>query len=538
MRRSIEVSHLSFILGLAVFFVLGQNIAFWQQTLAAIQVTGIKQYLLLASVAIFLFCFVSLCFLVLLWQPFSKALAAIFIVFSSLANYYFLQYNIYFDSVMLSNIIETNPSEAGSLITSKLLIWLFFTALIPCALLFFIKIKAQPRKLKFLFYRLAILALLFPLCAAVVYPFYAEYASIGRNHHSLVKLIMPSNLLNSGYAYGKENFSQPQPFQTLGEDATLVANDKKQLFILVLGETSRAQNFQLNGYPQATNPKLSQVTDLINFPEVSSCGTATAVSVPCMFSNLTRAQYSAAQAKNQENILDIIQRAGYRVLWRENDGGCKGVCARVPSQKVKEYANEAPPAAELYYDQLLLQDLDSYIAQQTTNTFIVLHTNGSHGPEYYKRYQPSMAGKFSPECLTNAIETCSSEELINTYDNTILNVDDVLNSSIELLKKYQDQYQVSLLYVSDHGESLGEKGLYLHSAPYALSREQTHIPMLFWADASFYQNHQLDTACLKQAAQQQAYSHDNLFHSLLGGLNIQSHVYDASLDLFSSCKKP
>ncbi|MGL4674756.1 MAG: sulfatase-like hydrolase/transferase, partial [Wohlfahrtiimonas sp.] len=144
---------------------------------------------------------------------------------------------------------------------------------------------------------------------------------------------------------------------------------------------------------------------------------------------------------------------------------------------------------------------------------------------------------FQPSCDTSKIETCSSETLTNTYDNTIRYTDYVLNQTVELLKQYNDDYEVAMMYVSDHGESLGESSFYLHGTPYAIApKEQTEIPLIFWSSKDFASNHKLNLSCLQNKAQASEYSHDNIFHSLLGLLQVKTAAYDDRLNIFTECQ--
>lgn len=537
--RRITLTPLTFALYLTLYFVLVLNLPFWISTWQAIQSPAFSKGLLLGSVFVFLSCFVGFCFCLLIWRPWAKPLAILFILLGSLSQYFFWAYRIYIDDVMLANLVETHSSEVTSMITVPLVVWLLLSVAVPAYLIHCVQWRKDERLHWALLKRAGAIAALFLACGAAVFPFYKDYAAIGRNNRMLVKLIAPVNVINASYGYAKDHLVPQPTFQLIGEDAVTQPSSQPRLLVLVLGETTRAQNLSLNGYPRQTMPHLSKRSGIINFEQVSSCGTATATSVPCMFSNMPRKQYDASKAKYQDNLLDIAQRAGYRVLWRENDGGCKGVCDRVPNEKAEVFAEETPAAQELYYDDILLNGLDHYLGPTPQNTLIVLHTNGSHGPEYYKRYRPDLPNKFTPECLTNAIETCDQQALVNTYDNTVLNVDLLLDNTLNWLQQQQPNYQVSLLYVSDHGESLGEKGMYLHSAPYAIApQEQTHIPLIFWADAASYADNYVDARCLAQQARAQDFSHDNLFHSILSWLRIKTDVYDPELDWFNPCRPP
>ncbi|XBS68556.1 sulfatase-like hydrolase/transferase [Acerihabitans sp. KWT182] len=311
---------------------------------------------------------------------------------------------------------------------------------------------------------------------------------------------------------------------------------RKNLLIVVVGETSRGQDFSLGGYGKLTNPLLAR-DNVVYFPKTTSCGTATAVSVPCMFSNMTRAHFDGDTAAHQDNVLDILQRAHVNVLWRENDGGCKYVCNRVATDDLSTWKNLPRFCSDgVCLDEALLNHLDDYINGQHDDTIIVLHTIGSHGPTYYQRYQAAQQ-TFTPTCDTNEIQKCSNSSLVNTYDNTIVYIDYLLDKSIKLLQSHQDKFNTALVYLSDHGESLGENGLFLHGMPYAVApAQQTHVPMLLWLSPSFMQAQGIADDCLRNQAIRQTYSHDNLFSTLLGLMNVGTRLYEPSLDIVQPCR--
>ena len=190
----------------------------------------------------------------------------------------------------------------------------------------------------------------------------------------------------------------------------------------------------------------------------------------------------------------------------------------------------------------MLHDLDARIAalpaeKRAKGVVVVLHQMGSHGPAYYKRVPPEFK-KFQPECLTNNLSDCSREQITNSYDNTLLYTDQLLFSSINWLKTKANTAQSAMIYVSDHGESLGEKGIYLHGLPYAIApNEQKQIPWLNWFSPEFVAGKNLDVACLKRNAGQRV-SHDNLFHSVLGLLDVKTSLHTANLDVYAACSKP
>jgi len=332
-----------------------------------------------------------------------------------------------------------------------------------------------------------------------------------------------------------------QPFVKLGEDAqrntAWQTHGRKSLTVLVVGESARAENFGILGYNRDTTPKLSKEDGLIAFTDVHSCGTETAVSVPCMFSNMGRKDYNASKAKNEEGLLDVLKHAGIDVIWRDNQSGCKGTCDRVTLQDVSNLKDPALCANSECRDEILLQGLQHFIDTLDKDTVLVLHQMGSHGPEYFKRY-PKEFERFTPVCESNALNNCSRESIVNGYDNTLVYTDHVLSTLIDLLRSNQSKVDTAMLYLSDHGESLGEYNLFLHGTPYMLAPEQQkHVAMFAWFSDSYKQSFAVDTRCLQQS-REKPLSQDNLFHSMLGLLEVNSKVYNQDLDMFAGCRGP
>ena len=326
----------------------------------------------------------------------------------------------------------------------------------------------------------------------------------------------------------------------IGEDAhkgpLISGQQKKTVLVLVVGEASRAANYSLNGYDRETNPELKK-QDVINFPQASSCGTETAVSVPCMFSGMTRSKYDADQAHHQEGLLDVLKHAGINLLWRDNDGGCKGACDRVPHTDMTQWNLDQFCKDKSCIDDVNFYRLDNVLDGLKQDTVLVIHLMGSHGPAYYRRY-PDNFRKFTPTCDTNEIQDCDHQALMNTYDNTILYTDSMVSKTIDALKARQASMNTALIYLSDHGESLGESGIYLHGTPYMLAPEQqTHIPFMFWLSPDYAKNFGINEQCLRDHAAKNAVSQDNLFSTVLGMMDVKSSVYQQQLDILSACRQ-
>jgi lipid A ethanolaminephosphotransferase len=304
---------------------------------------------------------------------------------------------------------------------------------------------------------------------------------------------------------------------------------------LVIGETARANNFQLGDYSRATNPELAKLQDLYYFNNVSSCGTSTAISLPCMFSPLTRANFNVSAAAETSNLLDALVKAGVTVEWRDNNSGSKGVSTRVKTISYDAHADTALCNEESCYDEIMLKGLDQTLASIRDDAVIVFHQIGSHGPAYSKRYPPEFE-LFKPVCRSNQLNQCSEELIRNAYDNSIAYTDHNLARQIAILKSVSDRFDTSLIYVSDHGESLGEKGLYLHGAPYVFAPdEQTKVPFVLWMSDGYRQRFSIDDNCLRSQLAK-PFSHDNLYHTVLGAMTVKNAIYQNSADMVAACR--
>ncbi|MGN5100651.1 phosphoethanolamine transferase [Aeromonas veronii] len=467
-----------------------------------------------------------------------KPFFTVLILTGSIVSYAMLKYGVIFDAGMIQNIVETNSGEAGAYLNGSVAFWFLLTGLLPVLVLWSLRIRYPARWYQGLAWRAGALAISLLFIGGVASLYYQDYASVGRNNKSLAKEIVPANYVHGLYKYGRDVlFATPIPYQQLGTDARVVARGSKPtLMFLVVGETARSQNYSLNGYGKATNSFTAKEQGVVSFKDVRSCGTATAVSVPCMFSNLTRRGYDDKLASSRDGLLDVLQHAGVSVLWKENDGGCKGVCRNVPTIEILPKSYPALCQGESCYDEVLLEGLDQQIAGMKGNKLVAFHLMGSHGPTYFRRY-PASERVFMPDCPRSDIENCSNEELVNTYDNTIRYTDKVVGLLIDKLKSLESQYDVGLVYLSDHGESLGAMGLYLHGTPYKFAPDdQTRVPLLTWFSPQLQADRQLDMGCLAAEASSQRFSHDNLFHSMLGIMDVQTRVYDNKLDLFKPCR--
>ena len=519
---------------LYIVFIL--NIPFLTKTVSVI--TALDQYslLFLISVPFFL---LSLSIIVQSFFAFrwiTKPFLILVVLLSSILFYATINYGIVFDYGMIQNTVETDTAEAFSYFNLSAIFSFLFFGVIPSIFI----AKVQLTYSSFfgeLFARMKLLTGSIGALLLIAIVFYSNYASVGRNNRDLVGYLTPYALIDSTAKYIRKNYLYPPlKFSVLDTKPEIVKpTQNKHVTVMVLGETARAQNFSLNGYYKPTN----QYTDKLNvvsFANVSSCGTATAVSVPCMFSRLNKADYDKRIAIAQQNAIDIIHLAGADVLWvSNNNGSCKGVCNRVKTVQISTKMTSPLCDGEYCFDEALLTPLKQKLASLThENTLIVLHMIGSHGPTYYRRY-PDKNRIFTPDCQRSDIQNCTQDELVNTYDNTIAYTDFVLSRVIDELSSLSElnNVETSMLYISDHGESLGESGVFLHGLPYAFApKEQTHVPFIYWAD-SFHLKGRAD--CIKEARNLDL-SHDNIFDILLNEMSIKSNTYKEQNNPLSQCK--
>ncbi|SCB89241.1 lipid A ethanolaminephosphotransferase [Kosakonia oryziphila] len=538
--RRPALSRLQFIILFALYIALALNIVFYHQAFTLLPVNSLRNWLVFLSMPLVAFSVINIVLSLASFFFLERPVITLFVLVSAAAQYFISTFGIVIDRSMITNILDTTSAESFALMSTKMVLTILLTAIVPILIAWLIKIKPAQSALHSIAYRAASIVISALLIVLVALLFYKDYASLFRNNKELVKSLSPSNSIVASLSWYSHNRMDNLPLVRIGEDARqrpeMKNGPRKNLTILVVGETSRAADFSLGGYERETNPLLKQ-DNVIYFPNATSCGTATAVSVPCMFSGMTREHYDDQLAHHQEGLLDIIQRAGIQVMWNENDGGCKGACDRVPHQDVTQLNLPGYCIEGECQDEILFHDLASYIDKLQGDGIIVLHTIGSHGPTYYNRY-PAQFRKFTPTCDTNEIQSCSQQQLVNTYDNTILYIDYIVDKAIKLLQSKQDRFTTSLVYLSDHGESLGENGVYLHGLPYSIAPEtQKHIPMLIWLSDDYQKRYGVDDQCLQKNAREKAVSQDNLFPTMLGILGVSTKEYRAADDILTSCRE-
>ena len=522
-----------FILLVVVFIMLTGNCSLFHGIVNIYPLT-LRNLPFLVSMAIFFTSLTAIFFLTICHHKATRWILALFLVVAAQSAYYMDHFKVIIDTVMIDNIMETSRAEFSGLVTLNLIARTILLGLIPAWLV----IRYCPKPIDFkteLSSRLRTILLLVIAIIVLVIPFTADYTSFIREHKIIRFYSNPTYSVYSVIKYGIQQSTisaNHLPLIHIAEDGKIVdkSSDKKELLIMVVGETARADRFSLNGYERDTNPLLSK-QDIVSFSNITSCGTSTGVSVPCMFSSLGRKHYEKEKALEQENVLDVMVKNGVEVLWRDNNSDSKGVATRIPYEDFKTPTFNPTCKGECR-DIGMLSGLDKYIQKNANkDIFIVLHQMGNHGPEYYRRY-PKEFERFKPACQTGELRDCSQKEIDNVYDNAILYTDYFLSEVIQFLKKYDANHETAMLYVADHGESLGEHGVYLHAAPYLIApKEQTHVPVIAWFGQNFdYQ--------LKDIEFYKKYplSHDDLFCTLLASYEVDTHMCKNEHEMLSHNK--
>ncbi|SBV35199.1 Sulfatase [uncultured Stenotrophomonas sp.] len=513
------------------FFALACNGLFWRNAMATNPGNlpfALSLFVLLAGVH-------ALLLGLLLWRWNAKPVLAVLFIATAFATHYMDSFNVYLDADMLRNVLATDHKESRELMTPALLLPLLGHALLPCALLWRLRLRKQAWG-RALAQRTVFLLGVAVVTATGALASFQDVSALLRNHREVRYLATPINYLVAL----KQNLSTSNPIGNppklpLGTDATATpraAGGKPRLLVLVVGETVRARNWGLNGYERQTTPELAQA-GVINFPDMHACGTSTEVSLPCMFSPFGRHDYDAKKIRAHQSLLHVLEHAGITTLWRDNQSGCKGVCDGLDIQRLGDATTPELCADGRCMDEILLDDLPAQARTKPGDRVIVLHPLGNHGPSYYQRY-PLQFRQYAPTCDTPDLGKCSREEIVNSYDNAVRYTDHFLARTIATLRG-MDDYDTAMVYLSDHGESLGEKGLYLHGMPYAIApEEQTRVPMVMWFSPQFAAGRGIDLACLRQRATQRT-DHDNLFPSVLGLMQVGTSVYARDRDLFAGC---
>lgn len=512
------------IIAVSLFWVVFANMSFFRHVWEIYPISFVEHIETLSLILVLLGVNILVLSLLTTRWTFKPVIITLLMVTSSVA-YFMDAYDIVVDTHMITNVMETNVNESADLFSWKMALYIILMGILPSWIVWRLNIHYLPFR-KQVVQVLVTVGTALGVAVVAMLIFSKFYTSFFREHKPLRYYANPPYYI---YSVGKsvaDSFKhQYTGLEPIAQDAVAAGGEARKLVVVVVGEAARWDHFSLNGYERETNPLLKK-EDIVNFTQYTSCGTETAISVPCMFSILGREEYEGERARHTENILDVLKRAGVNVLWRDNNSDSKGVAERVEYQDFKKSENNTICDEECR-DEGMLVGLQEYIdSHPKGDIVVVLHQMGNHGPAYYKRY-PKAFEKFTPVCETNQLEQCSQEEIKNGYDNAILYTDYFLSKVVALLKQNDRSFETAMFYISDHGESLGEKGLYLHGFPYSIAPEaQKHVPAIMWFGEKF----PVDKKGLKAHASD-PYTHDFIFHTMLNMAEVNTSVYKPELDI-------
>lgn len=524
-----SMSPIVFSLLLSAYLTFFANCAFWY-SMVGITTT----YVIKAQIGVLLF-IANFCLCSVLCLPYILKAAAVLLLFISVtADYYIVNYGIMLDKSMMLNVFHTDIREVWELLTWNVVLIVLVKVIIPAVALCIVRIKWPKLCVK------AIILYLFrPIIALIIavticIPNSKDVVGFGRENWQDSKLsfkVIPFNMISASYGILNAKLrSERKPFFcNESHVANVVNKSKPTTFVFIVGESVNSGHLSINGYDRETTPLLATVPDLVSLKDVASCGTSTAISVPCMFSKFGKDEFDANDSDNIANLLDVASKAGFDTRWYENNGSSYGVATR---HQFHKFVQDRMYDAELIN---VLEDLK--VDMKKKDMFIVLHTIGSHGPAYYER-APEQFWKFSPICKIHNFLSCTREKVVNSYDNTIVYLDFFIFNMIKFLQNADSN--VALIYVSDHGESLGEMGIYLHGLPFiAAPKEQRQVPMIVWVSDRFAASHKIDKNCVlrNKHSKSKSISHDNVFHTVLGLLRIDTQDKKNDLDVFYECER-
>lgn len=501
-----NVPLLRFVLVLSVLNFILYHYPFFKYVFEKIDYTSFSGMLMVVSLIILMIIANAFAFYLLFFisRRLGKFLLVLFFLLNAIAVYFVNTYGIIVDESMIGNVLNTNYEESSSFFSFKMILYFIFLGILPA--IYVLKASVIKPKLKRFLLNIGF-TLLFMV--VMVFANSVNWLWIDHNSKYLGGLAMPWSYTVNTTLFYVHKYQQNQK-EILLPDAK-ITNDEKSVVVLVIGESARSQNFSLYGYEKNTNPLLSKTENVFHFP-ATSCDTYTTAGVKCIL-----------EYQNTDDLYEILpnylHRNDVEVVWRTNNSG-------EPPIHIEKYQEARDLRADCQgedcdYDGVLLNHLKEQILSSTKNKILlILHTSTSHGPTYNKKY-PSRFEHFTPVCASVELANCSSQALMNAYDNTIVYTDYILHSIIENLKQLPD-YKSTMIYVSDHGESLGEKNLYMHGAPMIFApKEQYEIPFIVWMSEN--------SKSLKSFKE---LSQHHVFHSVMDFLSVESPIYNEQMSIF------
>ena len=441
-----------------------------------------------------------------------RILLAILALINATAVYFIHTYSVIIDATAIENVFNTRYSEASGFFNWSLWLFIFALGVLPALFCLFQPVVYGKAK-KLAAYCGGALAIVLAVASMNI----GQTLWISQHDTELGGLLQPwSYLVNTVRVISSNHDEQAE--ETRLPDGR-IADDEKAVVVLVIGESARKANFQLYGYQRPTNPLLSKQAGLKVY-QATSCATYT-----------TAGTKAILEPKNSDELYELLPnyafRTGVDVAWRTSNWG-------EPPIHIDEYLTDTElaglyPDENADFDGILFKGLRERIASSKKNkVLIVLHTSTSHGPKYADKY-PKEFEVFKPVARSVEEGEANVNLLVNAYDNTILYTDYLLDGLINTLRSL-DGWHSAMIFISDHGESLGENKIFMHGLPMRLApKVQFEIPFLVWTSENFrdYKSHSEQSL---PAILEQHY----VFHSVLNLLSIQSPAYNKDFDIFKT----
>jgi lipid A ethanolaminephosphotransferase len=506
LKNNIKITHFVFLMSVLNFLFF--HLPFYTFVYNNVDYKSFNGILLIVSLIILMLVLNAFMFFlfVFLSRFLGKFLLVLFFIISAIAVYFVNTYSVIIDESMIGNVLNTKYEESSSFFSFKLLLYLILFGIVPSFYIVKAKITTIPLKQFFITISLSLLFII-----GLAFANASNWLWIDKNSKTLGGLAMPwSYTVNLSLFYIHE--SKKNEKEILLPNATIKDN-QKSVVVLIIGESARSQNFSLYGYSKNTNPLLSKISNLYHF-KANSVATYTTAGVKGILEH-TRTD------DLYEILPNYLFRNNVEVFWRTTNWG-------EPPIHIEQYQNREAllpfcKSENSNYDEVLFAGIkEQILASKKNKILIVLHTSTSHGPTYSKKYPPQFE-VFKPVCNSVELGKCSQTELINAYDNTIVYTDYILSNVIENLKQLK-QYNSTMIFISDHGESLGEKNLYMHGLPLSIApKEQYEIPFIVWLSDSS-----------KKLKPNKILSQGHVFHSVLNFLKIESPIYNEDLNIFEN----
>ena len=516
--KKLLINKHNLILLFAVLLLILLNAIFIQDAL----ISGYKASVILSSIGFSIF-FISV---ISINRIFFTIFFIIVLFFGNILAYFKVFFGIDFNESVLESTLNTNYEEASTFIHYEIIGWMIAFWLIP-ALIFIrksnlLKINFKSKiKITFLSSLLGAMIFYTPLL------FLRSTNPIVFLQHMAAIHLYPASFVNTFKTYYKHN-----KFRSNAEKINVFADYKFKFLnkgvkvVLVLGESARGDRFTINGYERETTPNLSKIPNLVSFTDAYSLGTYTITGLKSIF--------RLRPFENENTFISIFNNLGFETSWISMQSFVNDVNT-IASESQKLITKEMVVQNSNY--DVKDENLISYLQQtlndnKSKNQLIILHTQGSHRTyddrysENFKKYTPTCSAINERNVWKRIFHRQSCYSLIeanNSYDNSILYTDYVLSKFINELKPYKAMF----IYISDHGESLGENGTYLHSHKYETApKEQIHIPYILWFSEKLLQQNPNVKQNLKIASNNMHKKVDQstVIHSILDCIGVKSEM--------------